>query len=144
MNEFNPDQYRSALREKLGVKKKLPMQRAVGFVNTQTSSIAQDPSEFGSDGGGEAADPSAAPVGTGTGIPQDALLAAAGGQEGGEEVNQDEIAPAMALLNTLIQSVKEQSQTADDQVSGVMWNSLHNYIWKNRNKIAKKMMDDAQ
>ncbi len=141
MNEFNPDHYRNALREKLGVKN-MPMHKKVDFIRPAVSAVAQDSSEFGNDGGGEAAVPGAvapAPVAT------DPVLAVAGGNpEGGEEVNQEQIAPAMALLHTLLQSVDEQTHNEQDKVTGVMWRSLHNYVWKNRNKIAKKMMDDAQ
>lgn len=137
MNDFNSDHYRAALREKLGIKKALPMQKKTDFINPVVSSIAQDSSEMGG-GMGEAA-PAPAPVA------EDPALAALGGApEGGEEVNQEQIAPAMALLDTLLQSVHEQTNEAQDKVVGVMWRSLHNYIWKNRSKIAKKMMDDAQ
>jgi hypothetical protein len=141
MNQFNPDQYRNALREKLGVKN-MPMHKKVDFIRPVVSSIAQDSAEFGG-GMGEAA-PAPAVTPAGTGIPQADILAAGGAPEGGEEVNQEQIAPAMALLHTLLQSVDEQTHGENDKVTGVMWRSLHNYIWKNRNKIAKKMMDDAQ
>lgn len=141
MNQFNPDQYRNALREKLGVRN-MPMHKKVGFIRPTTSAIAVDGAEFGGGMGEEAPAPAAAPAGTG--VPQDAILSAGGAPEGGEEVNQEQIAPAMALLHTLLQSVDEQTTNEQDKVVGVMWRSLHNYVWKNRNKIAKKMMDDAQ
>jgi hypothetical protein len=139
MNDFNSEHYRTALREKLGIKKSLPLQKKTDFINPVTSSIAQDSSEMG--GGMGEASPVAAPAP----VAEDPALAALGGApEGGEEVNQEQIAPAMALLDTLLQSVHEQTNQAQDKVVGVMWRSLHNYVWKNRSKIAKKMMDDAQ
>ncbi len=143
MNDFNSEHYRSALREKLGIKKALPLQKKTGFINPVTSSIAQDSSEMGG-GMGEAAPATVDVLPDETGIPQSDILAAGGTHEGGEEVNQEQIAPAMALIDTLLQSVHEQTNEAQDKVVGVMWRSLHNYIWKNRSKIAKKMMDDAQ
>jgi hypothetical protein len=88
--------------------------------------------KFDSNGDGESVDPT---------MPTQAPLE---DTDGGEEVNQEQVAPAMALLHTLLQSVDEQTQTSNDKETGVMWRSLHNYIWKNRNKLAKKMMDDAQ
>jgi hypothetical protein len=147
MNDFNPEQYRASLKEKLGIKN-LPIRNKPGFktdfVNSGVSSVSTDGGEFGADGGGEAASPVAAAVAP-------APVAAPGqpgveGQEdsGAEGASEEQLAPAMALLHNVLQSINEQTASANDHAEGVMWRSLHNYIWKSRAKIAKKMMDDAQ
>lgn len=135
MSEFSPEQYREELRKKLGVKN-MPIQPKVEAstyqdTSSKLSTYQSNNTKFGHNGGGESVDPN--------------LLAdAPENNDGGEEVNQEQVEPALALLHTLLQSVDEQTQTSNDKETGVMWRSLHNYIWKNRNKIAKKMMDDAQ
>ena len=143
MNDFNPDQYRATLRERFGLKPALSMHRKVGYTDPATSSVSQNSSpviaDFGTDGGGEAADPLVAPVDA-------APTQAVGGaqEEVNPEVDQAQLALAIALLVTLLDSVDEQTRSSNDEFSSNMWRSLRNYIWKNRNKIAKKMIDDAQ
>jgi hypothetical protein len=67
------------------------------------------------------------------------------GQEVGDDGASDEqLAPAMALVDTLLQSIDEQTHSANDKIVGVMWRSLYTQLWKGRAKIAKKMIDDAK
>lgn len=132
MNDFNPDNYRNTLREKLGLKKKIHDQK--NFIRPVTSAISTNPeptlTSDGVVGVGE----------SGAGTPEEVVA----NPEAETAATEEQLAPALALLDTLLQSVHDQTNEAQDKVVGVMWRSLHNYIWKNRSKIAKKMMDDAQ
>lgn len=130
MNDFNTEDYRNFLRGKLG-SKNLPIQKKVDFVDTSTSSVGVAK---------EASPASVAPV-----VPAATEPQAVDGQEVGDDGASDEqLAPAMALVDTLLQSIDEQTHSANDKVVGVMWRSLYTQLWKGRAKIAKKMLDDAK
>lgn len=132
--EFNADDYRNKLRNKLGNKTIFrPTQTAIGTVNPQTSAITPDSGEFGNDGGGEAVSPEV------LGLDQEIDSA-----DQPSENDKAQLAPAIALLDSLLQLVDEQTHGANDKAVSLMWRSLYMYITKNQNKIAKKMFDDAK
>jgi hypothetical protein len=110
------------------------LQKKVDFVDTSTSAVAKEAAPV--------APAPVTPVVPSQGIPQSAL---ASGEEGADDGASDEqLAPAMALVDTLLQSIDEQTHSANDKVVGVMWRSLYTQLWKGRAKIAKKMIDDAK
>ena len=109
MNDFNADQYRDDLRKKLGVKNMTiqPKVEASTYQDTSSklSTYQSDNTKFGHNGGGESVEPNL--------LSGDPINAPENAE--GEEVNQEQVAPAMALLHTLLQSVDEQTQTSNDK-----------------------------
>lgn len=130
--EFNADAYRASLKEKLGIKN-LPMQKKTDFVDTSASTVKED-----------------IPMPTAMSTETETPGALAGGGEVGadpaeSQASEEQLAPAMALIHTVLQVLDEQARgNTTDKKTDMMWRGLHGYIWKNRSKIAKKMMDDAQ
>lgn len=128
MSDFNPDQYREQLRGQLGVRN-IPIQKKVDFIDSSESGVAVAKE--------------AAPIVPAPSVPQ---VATAPGEEVATDdgASDEQLAPAMALVDTLLQSIDEQTHNANDKIVGVMWRSLYTQLWKSRAKIAKKMLDDAK
>ena len=134
--DFNPDQYRKSLKERLGISN-MPTAKLnkVDFVGDGSALVKSNE---------EHSDP-IVPVtavedvkATGA-VPGQPNVAEVGAEA---EVPDENLAPAEAMLDALMAPIDKQAANTS-RVEKAMWYALHNYLHTNRIKICKDVMKAA-
>ena len=141
-DKFNPDAYRQSLKERLGIAN-LPTTKLkdLNKIDVPDPAISKATEEIRT--------PELIPA-----TVEDASAHKAVGQGPGQvngtevgaeaEVSDENLAPAQAILDTVLQVVDEQRKNVKDRSEDMMLRALHLYLYKNRDKIAKTMSDGAK